>query len=123
MKQKSVKDPEKKQSISYELRYQKRVEVVKAIQREEEPKVVARVFNIPNSTIYDWIARYRHGGWHALREGYRSGRPRKVNGKVLKWLYNAITKGNPNQYKLPGHLHHNLYRTNHKYRRLSYPKS
>ncbi len=82
-----------------EQRYEKRVEVVKAIQRGEEPKVVARVMGIPLASVYNWLARYRSGGWHALRDGQKSGRPRKVTGTVLKWLYDAITGGDPRQYE------------------------
>lgn len=80
-------------------RYQKRVEAVKAVQRGEEPKVVARVMGIPVNSLYNWLARYRSGGWHALRDGKKSGRPRKVTGTVLKWLYDAITGGDPRQYQ------------------------
>lgn len=82
-----------------EQRYQKRVEAVKAVQRGEEPKIVARVMGIPLNSIYNWLARYRSGGWHALRDGKKSGRPRKVTGAVLKWLYDAITGGDPRQYQ------------------------
>ena len=82
-----------------EQRYQKRVEVVKAIQRGEEPKVVSRVMGVPLTSVYNWLARYRSSGWHALRDGHKSGRPKKVTGSVLKWLYDAITGGDPRQYQ------------------------
>jgi transposase-like protein len=46
-----------------EIRSQKRVEVVKAvIERNEPVTLVARVFNIPVRTVFDWLARYRQGG-------------------------------------------------------------
>ena len=80
-------------------RYHKRAEVVAAIQRGEEPKVVSRVMNIPITNIYNWLARYRSGGWDALRDGDKSGRPRKVTGAVMKWLYDAIMSGDPRQYQ------------------------
>lgn len=38
-------------------------------------------------------------GWHALREGKRNGRPAKVSGPVLRWLYRAITLGSPQQHQ------------------------
>jgi len=43
--------------------------------------------------------RYRSGGWQALNEGSRQGRPKKLNGDDLKWLYDAITMGNPLNYQ------------------------
>jgi transposase len=63
--------------------------------------VVARVFKIPHRTLFSWLARYRGGGYDALREGQRSGRSRKVNEEVMRWLYDAITLGDPRQYQLP----------------------
>ena len=83
-----------------ENRYQKRKEVVEAIIIREEPiHLVARVFNLPQRTIFNWLSRYRNGGWNALKESKRSGRKRKVSGDDMKWLYDAITLGNPQQHQ------------------------
>lgn len=75
------------------------MDAVKSVQRGEDPKLVARVMGIPMTTLYDWLARYRSGGWDGLREKARRGRPRKVTGSVLFWLYKAITGGDPRQYQ------------------------
>ena len=85
-----------------DIRSQKRKEVVEAVTLRKEPvEVVARVYNIPLRTVFDWLARYRQGGWHALIEKNRQGRPKKITGDDMKWLYDAITMGNPLNYKLP----------------------
>ena len=85
-----------------EKRSQKRKEVVEAIALRKEPvEVVARIHNIALRTVFDWLARYRQGGWHALIEKTRQGRPTKVTADDMKWLYDAITMGNPLNYKLP----------------------
>ena len=89
----------KKPTPAEESRYQKRKMVIEAIQQGEKPTVVARVFHLPQRTLFHWIEIYRHGGYDALREGKRSGRPRKVNATVFQWLYNAITLGDPRQYQ------------------------
>jgi len=60
---------------------------------------VARLFDVPLRTIFDWLARYRSGGWHALNEGSKSGRPQKLSAKNMQWVYNAVTKGNPLNYQ------------------------
>ncbi len=84
-----------------ERRSLKRKEVVEAIILRNEPVVlVAQVYHISQRTIFDWLARYRNGGWHALTEISRKGRPSKVSADDLKWLYDAITMGNPLNYKL-----------------------
>ena len=85
-----------------EKRSQKRKEVVEAVVLRKEPvELVARIFNIPQRTVFDWLARYRQGGWHALIEGNRQGRPKKISGEDMKWLYDAITLGSPLNHKLP----------------------
>ena len=84
-----------------DLRYQKRKDAVDAIARGESVSSVARVLGVPLRTLFQWLAQYRHGGYHALREGQRSGRPRKVTGEVIQWLYQAITLGDPQQHQFP----------------------
>jgi hypothetical protein len=75
---------------------------VEAVTLRKEPvELVARIHNIPLRTAFDWLARYRQGGWHSLIEKTRQGRPTKVTGDDMKWLYYAITMGNPLNYKLP----------------------
>lgn len=83
-----------------EQRNQIRKKVVEAIILRKEPiAIVARVFNIPQRNIFRWLARYRQGGWHALTENSRKGRPKKVTGEDMKFLYDAVTMGNPLNYK------------------------
>jgi transposase len=97
-----VKANEKKErshTVKEQLRCQKRKQVVEAVLAGEPIRVVARVFRVAVRSVFDWISWYRHGGWHALEEGRRSGRPRKVSGEVMKWLYDAVTLGNPLQHQ------------------------
>jgi len=83
-----------------EARNQKRKEVVEAIiLRKESATVVARVYNLSLRNIFNWLARYRSGGWQALNDKSKQGRPRKVTGDDMEWLYNAITMGNPMNYQ------------------------
>jgi len=83
-----------------EARNKKRKEVVEAIILRNEPvQLVARVFNIPVRTVFDWLARYRSGGWHALQEGAKSGRPRKLSAADMQWIYDAVTMGDPRNYQ------------------------
>ncbi len=83
-----------------EARSAKRKEVVEAIVVRNEPvALVARIYNIPRRTIFGWLARYRNGGWDALKEGSRRGRPRKLTGEAMQWVYEAITMGNPLNHK------------------------
>lgn len=74
---------------------------VAAVQSGESPELVARALGINRTTIYDWLALYRKGGWGALEAGKRGGRKPKLDGKAMRWIYHAVTMGNPLQYKFP----------------------
>jgi transposase len=60
---------------------------------------VRRIYNIPERTIFTWLSLYRSGGWDALKEQNRSGRPRKISAGDMQWIYNAVTMGNPMNYQ------------------------
>lgn len=54
---------------------------------------------IPQRTVFDWLSLYRSGGWDALKEGFRSGRPWKVSAVYMKWVYNVVALGNPRHFQ------------------------
>jgi len=74
-----------------------RERAVRSVQDGENPEVVARVIGINRSTIYGWLAQYRRGGWGALKAKPLFGRPPKLDGKKLKWIYDIVTQKNPLQ--------------------------
>jgi transposase len=81
-------------------RHQRGKEAVEAILVRQEPvHLVARIFRIPQRTIFDWLSLYRSGGWDGLKEGRRCGRPRKVSADDMKGICHAVTLGNPQQFK------------------------
>ena len=72
---------------------------MRSVQDGESPEVVASVIGINRSTIYGWLAQYRRGGWGALKAKPLFGRPPKLDGKKLKWIYDTVTQKNPLQLK------------------------
>jgi transposase len=76
-----------------------RERAVRSVQNGESPEVVARVIGVNRSTMYSWLAQYRRGGWRALKAKPLFGRPPKLGGKKLKWIYDTVTQKNPLQLK------------------------
>src|SRR5215469_17278351 len=69
-----------------------RERAVRSVQDGESPEVVADVLGINRSTMYGWLAQYRRGGWGALKAKPLFGRPPKLDGKKLQWIYDAVTQ-------------------------------
>src|SRR5208337_2180660 len=76
-----------------------RERAVRQVQEGESPEVVARVLDLDRSTVYGWLARYRRGGFGALKAKPLFGRPPKLDGRALKWIFGAVTQKNPLQLK------------------------
>lgn len=73
--------------------------VVQAIHDGVTPADAARTFKVCEASVFNWLARYRSGGWDALRTGARQGRPRKLDPASLRWVYDTVTMKNPLQLK------------------------
>jgi transposase len=69
------------------------------VQEGENPETVARVLGLNRSTVYGWLAQYRRGGWGALKAKPLFGRPPKLDGRALRWIFDAVTQKNPLQMK------------------------
>jgi transposase len=76
-----------------------RTRAVQRVQAGESPEKVIETLGFARACIYNWLARYRAGGWHALRTGDRSGRPKKLSGSQIKWIYKTIRDKDPRQLK------------------------
>jgi transposase len=85
--------------ISPEAMEQIRIRAVKRVQQGESPEKVIAALGFSRACIYNWLARYRAGGWHELKSGKHTGRPKKLNGKQIAWLYKTISDKDPLQLK------------------------
>lgn len=87
--------------LSHDKLTELRRRAVTAIQNGESPKDVARVMGVNRITVYGWLSLYRNGGWDKLDAKKRGGRKPKLDAKALRWIYQIVTLGNPNQLKMP----------------------
>jgi len=76
-----------------------RIRAVEQVQSGESPEVVIKALGFSRACIYNWLAAYRSGGWHALRAKALKGRPRRMTGPQMKWIYDTVTLKNPLQFK------------------------
>lgn len=74
---------------------------VRAVQSGDSPENVARTLDVAVSTVYNWLAKYRDGGWDELKRKKAPGRPPKIQGRYLKWIYDMVTSKTPDQLKFP----------------------
>jgi transposase len=78
-----------------------RKRAVASIQDGESPASVAAALGVNERTVYRWLAAYRTGGWGELDARKRGGRPRKLDGQAMKWIYETIAAKSPLQLKFP----------------------
>ncbi len=76
-----------------------RARAVRSVQNGQSPEIVAAALGINRTTIYDWLAKYRRGGWGALKAKPVPGRPPKLSGRAIKWIYDTVTQKSPLQLR------------------------
>ena len=76
-----------------------RIRAVRLVQNGESPEVVGKALGLNRTTIYDWLAKYRSGGYDALKSRPTPGAKPKLDGKKLKWLFDVVTQKNPRQMR------------------------
>lgn len=76
-----------------------RIRAVKQVQSGISPEHITRSLGLSSPTIYNWLASYREGGMQALKAKSIPGRPPRINGKMMKWIYDTIVQKNPLQFR------------------------
>jgi transposase len=85
--------------LKHEVLEKLRIRAVRQIEDGESPEVVIKALGMNRRTIYKWIALYREGGIAGLKARPLSGRPLKLSGAMLRWIFKTVTTKNPLQLK------------------------
>lgn len=85
--------------LSHQAREALRLRAVQLVEAGESPEKIVKTLGFHRSAIYQWIAKYREGGKEALKARPITGRPPKLGGQQLQWIYQTIVGNNPLQLK------------------------
>jgi len=85
--------------LSHETLEELRMRAVRAVEAGESPEQVVATLGFSRPRIYEWLAAYREGGIDALRAKPIPGRPCKLDGEAIRWVYETVTTKNPMQMK------------------------
>src|SRR5437588_11662483 len=86
--------------LSHDMLEDMRRRAVMSVQEGQSPEIVGKAFGLNRTTMYDWLAQYRRGGWGALKAKPLAAPPPELNGKQRKWDDGTGTQQNPPQMKL-----------------------
>ena len=87
--------------LTHDVLTELRKRAVAMVQSGESPEVVVKTLGFSRGCIYSWLALYRAGGWDALDAKKRGGRPRKLKGNMIQWVYQTVVGKDPRQYQFP----------------------
>ncbi|MGB3224615.1 MAG: IS630 family transposase [Desulforhopalus sp.] len=76
-----------------------RIRAVKRVEAGESPEVIIKALGFTRSQIYEWLAKYREGGFDALRSRKAPGKNPKLNGNQLQKIYRLVVGVDPRQLK------------------------
>src|ERR671935_1160240 len=78
---------------------QLRIRAVGQVQQGAHPEEVAAALGMTRAAVYGWLAKYREGGFEALKARPVPGRPPKLSGAQLQRVSTLVVGGDPRQLR------------------------
>lgn len=79
--------------------HDERLRIVRLIEEEKRDlRLVADIFGVSRSSVYDWLRRYREGGAAALYPRATTGRPAALSEQQIVRLYLLIREHDPREF-------------------------
>jgi transposase len=77
------------------MNYLRRIAVRAVEEKGHSPEVIAEIFGIGRSSVYDWLRRYRAAGEAALDTRSAPGAPRTITAGLRWWLRKTVLRSTP----------------------------
>ena len=77
------------------MNYLRRIAVQAVEEKHYSPELVADLFGIDRTSIYDWLRKYRHEGEEALDTRKAPGAPGVITPDIDQWLKDTIVNSTP----------------------------
>lgn len=80
------------------MNYLRRIAVQAVEEKHYSPELVADLFGIDRTSIYDWLRKYRHEGEEALDTRKAPGAPWVITPDIDQWLKETIVNSTPEDH-------------------------
>jgi transposase len=80
------------------MSYIRQIAVHAVTDQHHSPELIAKIFRISRSSIYEWLNWYRDGGDQALNTRKAPGAPPIVTSKIDRWLKRTILRSKPTDH-------------------------
>ena len=77
------------------MSYIRKIAVHAVIDKHQSPDLIAKIFQISRSSIYEWLRWYRNDGDEALETRQAPGAPLIITAKIDHWLKRTILHSTP----------------------------
>lgn len=80
------------------MNYIRRIGVRAVEEKKYSPELIADVFGISRSSVYEWLRRYHEQGEEALDSGAAPGAEPLISAEMDRWLRQAVLESTPVEY-------------------------